>query len=860
MQLLEREPYFTDLKALLAEAVAGHGRMALVSGEAGIGKTSLLERFTLDQRGARVWWGACDRLFTPRPLGPLHDIALQMRADWPARLEVESDRAALFSAFLNELQLEATIVVIEDVHWADEATLDLLKFLGRRIQRTRALLIVTYRDDEIGPRHPLRTVLGEVGTSSAIRRLVLTPLSEKAVRTLIGPQTFEAAVLHRQTGGNPFFVTEILAGGTSGVPETIRDAVLARAARLSPSARAVLEAAAIIGGRIEPWLLAEVTGAEAYAVDQCLHVGMLVANANWLMFRHELARQTILDAIAPHQQVVLHRLVLAALKASPITRTDDARLAHHAEAVGDREALLTYAPAAARHAASASAHREAANLYALARRFASDLPADQYALLLEAYAVECDAIGQQADGIAARRTAIDLWRALDNRLKQGENLAHLMTMLNRVGQNAEAQQVSREAIDILEALPAGRELALAYRMQAAVCLVNRDCEDALAWAQKALHLAEQFEAAEVLAAIHVTSGTAWLFLDYARGCANLESKIDWAQQAGLSGRVAHMYSNLTAASGEVFQLSRGEQYAVTGIAFALERDLDSHRLYMQAWQAMIWLYLGRWAEAAQQAATVLNSSGVTVISRIATLTALGRVRSRRGDDEAAATLDEALTFAARADNLQRLGPVRAARAEAAWFAADHDRVLTEARAVYDLAIAKRHPWLAGELAYWRWRGGDRFSIPDWLARPYALQLRGEWRAAAEEWKRLDCPYEQARALADGDTDALISALAVFERLGAKPAIEEVRQALRAAGVRNLPRSTTRENPYGLTARQMDILALLAESLSNTEIAVRLSLSPKTVDHHVSAVLAKLDVHSREEAAQVAKREGMVKPK
>lgn len=867
MPLLEREPCLTALHASLAEARAGQGRAVFVSGEAGIGKTALIEHFTRDQRGARVWWGACDLLFTPRPLGPLRDIALQMRGDWHTRLDAEADRAALFSAFLNELQLDTTIVVIEDAHWADEATFDLLKFLGRRIQRTRALLIVTYRDDELDPRHPLRTVLGEAGSSAAIRRLPLSPLSEKAVRALVGNRVLEAAALHRQTGGNPFFVTEILAGEagrareTIRVPETVRDAVLARAARLSPSARAVLDAAAIIGGRIEPWLLAEVTGAEAYAVDQCLHVGMLVANANWLMFRHELARQMIWEAITPHQRVVLHRLVLDALKASPITRTDDARLAHHAEAVGDAEAVLTYAPAAARRAAAASAHREAANLYALAQRYAAQLPPDQHARLLEEYAVECDAVGLQIDGIAARRTAIQLWRELGNALKQGENLAHLMTLLNRVGHNAEAQQVSRAAIDILEALPPGRELALAYRMQAAVCLVNRDCEEALAWAEKALRLAEQSEAADVLAAIHVTTGTAWLFLDYARGCAYLQDKIDWAQRAGLSARVAHMYSNLTAASGEVYQFQQAARYAATGIAYTVERDLDSHRLYLQAWQAMTYLYLGRWVEAAEVATGVLQSSGVTVISRIAALTALGRLRARSGAAEATSTLDEALQVAARADNLQRLGPVRAARAEAAWLAAEPDRlerVLAEARAVYDLAIAKRHPWLAGELAFWRWRGGDRFTPPDWIARPFALQIKGEWRAAADEWKRLDCPYEQARALADGDSEALATALAIFERLGAQPAIDVVRQRLRAAGVRNLPRATTRENPYALTARQMDILALLVEELSNAEIAVRLHVSPKTVDHHVSAVLAKLDVHSREEAAQLAKRAGLVK--
>lgn len=853
MQLLERESYFTGLKALLAEANAGHGRIVLVSGESGLGKTMLIERFTLDQHVARVWWGGCELLFTPRPLGPLRDIAAQSRSAWYDHFGAESDRAALFAAFLAELQAETTIVVIDDVHWADEATLDLIKFLGRRIQRTRALLIVTYRDDELGPQHPLRIVLGDLITSTAARRMSLSPLSKEGVHKMIGVRALDPAALHDLTGGNPFFVTEILASETGDVPTTIRDAVLARANRLSPSAAAVLQAAAVIGPRVEPWLLAEVVGAEAPAVDECLALGMLLTPGDVFTFRHELARQTILDAISPPQRLVLHRLTLDALRSSPWTRDDLARLAHHAEAANDGEAVLAYAPAAARRSSAASAHREAVSLFALAQRFAADLPPDQHARLLEEYAVECDAVGRQADSIAARRTAIELWRSQGNRLKQGENLAHLMTPLNRVGQNAEAQQVSRAAIEILEALPPGRELALAYRMQAAVCLVNRDCEEALTWAEKALHLAEQSEDAEVLAAIHVTIGTAQLFLDYARGCEYLENKIAWAQHVGLSAHVAHMYANLCSASGEVYHFKRAEQYAVSGIAHATEHDLDSHRLYTLAWQAMTYLHLGRWSEAAEIATTVLHGAGVTVISRITALAALGRLRARSGEVESAATLDEALQLASRADNLQRLGPVRAARAEAAWLAADRDRVLLEARAVYDLAIEKRHPWIAGELAYWRWRCGERFSAPDWIARPFALQIAGDWRAAAEEWKRLNCPYEQARALADGDAEAQIKALEILERLGAKPAVEEVRQKLRAAGVRNLPRSTTRENPFGLTGRQLEILALLTKDMSNAEIAARLHLSPKTVDHHVSAVLAKLEVRSREEAAAVARR-------
>lgn len=856
MNLLERDDSLAELEAALREAAAGNGRIILVCGEAGIGKTSLIEQFTRQQQDARVLWGACDSLFTPRPLGPLHDMAAQMTGSVPTLLTADGNRSAIFSALLADWQQQSTIAVFEDIHWADEATLDLLKYLGRRMQRTRSLCVVTYRDDELGPQHPLRLVLGDLVMSTAARRIALNPLSLDAVRRLTGNRTLDIDVLHEQTSGNPFFVTEVLASDQGGIPATVRDAVLSRAARLSLSGRAVLNAAAVIGTHIEPWLLAEVTQAEAGSLDENLVVGILLARGTNLVFRHELARQTILDALPPHKRVFLHQAVLDALKGSPSTQKDVIRLAHHAEAAGDRGAVLAYAPAAAEQARIARAHREAAALYALTLRYAEELPLDEHARLLETYAQECDLVGQQAEGIAARRKAADLWRAFGNPLKRGENLAYLMSMLTRVGQNFEAERVIQASIKILEALPPGPELAMAYRVQAHQCLVNRDYEEALTWADKSLNLAERFQDPEVLAAVYVTVGTALLFVDYERGCDYLEEKLVFAHDAGLDVRVAHIYSNLGSASGELFQFQRAEDYLKTGIAFATERDLDSHRLYMMAWQSLIALYQGGWQFAGEMATAVLKSPGVNVIIRITALIALGRLRLRRGDPGVDAALDEALELATKTTTVQRLGPAYAARAEAAWLAGDKQRTLAEARAVYDLAVSKRHPWFTGELAYWRWRAGDEVTLPAWTAVPFARHIVGDWQGAAEAWGELGCPYEQARALTDGDSEAQIAALNIFEQLGAQPMAEAVRQKLKAAGVQTIPRgprTTTRDNPFNLTNRQLEILDLLTESLTNAEIAARLHISPKTVDHHVSAVLAKLDVHSREEAAELARQ-------
>lgn len=854
MRILERESALTKMNTALQDAQAGNGRFLLISGESGIGKTTLVEQF-LHNQPQRVLWGACDALFTPRPFGPLYDMAGHLQGELPSLLAETLNRSAIFAACLHECQT-STIFVFEDIHWADEATLDLLKFLGRRMQQTRSLLIATYRDDELNSPHPLRLLLGDLVRYPGVERLNLTPLSLTAVRQLAQDYAGDPAELHRQTGGNPFFVSQVLASDEPGIPATVRDVVLARAARLSSAGREVLNAAAVIGQRIEPWLLDIASQAETTAVDECLALGILLAQGECFAFRHELARQTILDSILPHQRTAYHQTVLQALITSAHGPRDFAQLAHHAQAAGDRTAVLKYAPAAARQSSLAGAHREAAALYALALTYIMDQPADERAYMLEAYARECDLVGQQAEGIAARRRAADLWRELNNPLKQGENLAYLMSMLTRIGQNAEAAQVSQASIKILEDLPPGPELAMAYRVQAHQCLVNRDVTQALPWANKSLVLAEQFNDAEVLAAVYITVGTTQLFFDYESGCAYLEEKIAFAQNAGLDVRVAHIYSNLGSGSGELFHLNRAEEYLKTGIAYAAERDLDSHRLYMLAWQALMQMQQGYWQEAVQTASAVLQNLGASVIARITALIALGRVQSRRGDPDAADTLDKALELATTTATIQRLGPVRAARAEAAWLAGDSLQTLQEANAVYDLAESKQHPWFTGELAYWRWQAGETVKPQDWLAEPYARQLSGDWRGAAAAWEALGCPYEQARALTHGDGEAQKQALVLFEQLGARPMIERLRQRLQDAGVTSLPRGprlTTQENPFQLTNRQMEVWHLLAEELTNAEIAARLHISPKTVDHHVSAVLSKLHVSSREEAATLARQ-------
>jgi predicted ATPase len=302
--LLERGGFLEALNASWTDTVNGRGRLVLVAGEAGIGKTSLVREFCDRHRPPhRVLWGACDGLRTPRPLAPFIDIA-RTAGDAFAETIAHGERPAqCFAALIEELAAAApTILVIEDLHWADEATLDVMTMLGRRAETTPALAIATYRDDELVADHPLRSVLGELRVGHGVRRLALPPLSLEAVEVLATPAGADPADLYRVTAGNPFFVTEVLATRGERLPATIRDAVLARAGRLSGPARRLLEAMAVVPGRTDLWLLEAIASEVVDRLEECVASGMLDPGQVDVGFRHELARVAIEQSIPSNRK------------------------------------------------------------------------------------------------------------------------------------------------------------------------------------------------------------------------------------------------------------------------------------------------------------------------------------------------------------------------------------------------------------------------------------------------------------------------------------------------------------------------------------------------------------------------------
>jgi DNA-binding CsgD family transcriptional regulator/tetratricopeptide (TPR) repeat protein len=856
--LLERDEALLALvDSLVPVQQWSQGRVVLVSGEAGVGKTALLRRFCdAHSTSVRILWGACTPLLTPSPLAPFVEFAGSCAPNFEEVLERGATPHEISLALVRELRRkEPTILVLEDVHWADDATLDVVRLLARSHSTVSALVLMSYRDTELGRFHPLRRALGEMGSSESIRRLRLAPLSLEAVRALATPDFAEPEELYRRTGGNPFFVTEVLASGEE-IPATVRDAVLARAARLTAAGWTLLEAVALSPTQAELWLLEAIVPAALGTLDECLAAGMLTSDGGSVRFRHELARLAIEEASAPDRVVVLHRAALRALEAS--ASSDAARLSHHAEAAGDHDAVLRYAPAAAARAASVGAHREAAAQYARALRFAETSPPEKCAELWSRRSFECFLTTQDAHAEAASELAIAKYRELGDRRREGDALRWLALVQHNTGRAPDGIRVANRALSLLEQLPPGRELGMAYSALAGITLLSENREQSRDWAAKAIEVARRLEDNEVYISALGGLGASEALRGEAEGRRKLEQTLSLATEDGLDNQIGRTYVFLGMAACRERSLDKMAARVYPGLAFCEERDLAVWGRILLAMQSWLELQRGAWDQAAETTSLVLSQR--CALSSLQARIVLGLLRARRGDPDPWTPLEEADRVAQGTTQLWWTSQVAAAQAEVAWLEGRPEKIAPATEEAFRLALRLESPWPAGELAVWRRRAGVEEQVPGQTAVPYALQLAGDWTAAAEAWRRSGCTYEAALALAEADDDrALRQALDELHALGARPAAAIVARRLRERGARGLPRGprrSTRESPAGLTKRELEVLALVADGLRNGEIAERLFLSPKTVDHHVSAILRKLSVRTRAEASSEAVRLGL----
>ena len=511
-----------------------------------------------------------------------------------------------------------------------------------------------------------------------------------------------------------------------------------------------------------------------------------------------------------------------------------------------------FAPEAARQAAALGAHREAAAHYRTALDHAPADDLEARATLSEGRAYECYLVNQFDDAVEARETALDLRRQQDDLPKVGDNLSWLSRLAFIRGRGQDARKLATEAVQILERLPPGPELAMAYSAMSQLHMLAEDGPAAVEWGQRALRIAEPLGLTETVVHALNNVGTAELLVGDPAGRAKLERSLELALAHGMHEHAGRAYINLAYQALVVRDYDRVQQLLTDGIAYARERDLDSWTLYALTERSRAHLEQGLWREAEEDASAVLRAAPAAITRFVAVLV-LGCVRMRRGDQGAGPLLDEARERAWATGDIMRIGRWRPPVSRRPGSRATSRGRATMSPMPTSWPCATRSPggWGSWPVALARRRArptvrehGAALSAGDWW------RLAGGRRClAAAEVSLRGSPGPGARQPAGAAAGA-----GHPDRAGRRPGSRDdpARPACRGCSWYSRgPRTATRHNPLGLTERQLAILRLLAEGLSNKEIAARLRIAPKTVDHHVCAVLAKLEVSTRKQAARHA---------
>lgn len=859
VELLERETALLALAGVVDTARRGRGAVAVVTGEHGIGKTSLVGHFAREiTPDVRVLWGSCDDLSTPRPLGPFRDIAAALSVDQDGELLASEPPHRFHSVLLRELEAaeRPTLLVVEDVHWADEATLDAVTLLGRRIADVAAVLVLTFRSGDVAPTHPLHAALGAIQRNTTLH-LTLAPLSYAAVTRLAGDR--DADRIYGATRGNPFFVTEMVAAPPDELLLSVANAVLGRCARLGPESSDLVELVSMVPSRITTEVLDVVRPDWARAAEEPERHQLLTVNPPYVHFRHELARVAIRSNLPTTRQRRLHAQIVDGLLA---TQADPAEIVHHAEVAGRTDTVATYALTAAHQAATLESYREAWKHFRRASEFADRFDTATQAALFEQYAQTAYQVGHMGEAFSAAERAIAAYRQQGDESAVGRLLGTRSHFFWVVGDGNAAWQQVRSSIQLLE--PAGPTAALAgaYNQLADLATLSGRAEEALLCGDRALRLAEQLGSDYAKWRALVAMGVAHMQCDPDDDHV-LHAAVDGARVAGAHDAVVTGLIGLVFLNFFWVRPDRALEYAREGLEYAETHQRDALQDYLQANRAWLWLRSGWWPEAEASARMVLDrQSSRGMVSELQAKVALTELAVRRGDPDAGDRLAALAEEAYRTRELKRLGPVLELQIE---WALTRDEPLPVASFEQVLATVGDEPARSGyggaRLAAW----GTVLGLPTVFRGkapfPHAAMMRQNWAEAAAGFGAVGWRYDRALMLSCCDDEpALAEAMEIARAFGATPLLDRVSRKLRATG-RMIPRgpaASTRSNPAGLTDRQLEILGLIADGLTNAEIAKRLTISPRTIEHHVSSVLAKLDVTTRRDAARQAVELGVLR--
>jgi DNA-binding CsgD family transcriptional regulator len=862
MELIERDDFLTSLRGGFKKAASGEGHCFFIMGEAGIGKTSLVKTFLKEVADESIEYvGACDSLFTPRPLAPLYDLALQINEEWVQEIHSVSSRTELFTKFVHELsqRQRPVVVVFEDIHWADEATIDFVKFFARRISRTKCLFILTCRDDEVNQPYHLRNVMGELAPDT-FTRIQLTPLSRQAVQKMADEKGYDGEDVYSISGGNPFYVNEILASYSLGVPDNVKDSILSVYNRLNDKTKNAWQLLSVVPEGLE---LLKIESSCQEAIADCMEKKILIIKNNKVVFKHELYRRTIEISLSPFKRIELNKKLLDVCLNSFEQDGEIERIVHHAKNANENELVVKYAPMAAKQAASVGAHIEASKLFLTAIEYSEGCAREQVVKFYEDYAYECYLTNQIKEAIIYQMKALKIWQEQNEIEQIGNSLRFLSRLWWFEGNRQQAENFARKSVEVLDKQPFSKAKAMAYSNMSQLEMLVDNTDDCIYWGEKAIAIAREVGDEETI--VHAMSSMGSTLMLHSsskqKGIGLLQESLSISLKNSYHEHAARAYAALASNGVTIKDYAFGKKMLEKGINYCDERDLDSLKLYMLAWKARLNLETGNWEEACTIANKLLRKENLLPVIKIGALVVAATIKIRKGGQDALPLLLEAKTMALKTIELQRIIPVLTALLEYEWITGKcfiEQEVLDRS---IDLFVRAEKYSEQSRFDFWL-KSVRKQCLP--INEKYKSNKTSDAKIVSEEavsWEKIGCPYEQALCLSKGNSDDTRKALSIMQKLGANAVCEKLKMEMRSSGIKKIPRGirqSTKINPAQLTNRELDVLQLLKTGVQNKEIAQSLFISPKTVDHHISSILFKLEVNSRSKAVTEAARLGILK--
>ena len=795
--LLERDTQLRTLGDVVDGLGATGGKVVLIRGEAGIGKSTLVTAFAdARARDAHVYIGGCDDLFIPRALGPFWDIA---RVE-PSLMEPldAGDRSRLLEAVLALLSRRPrpTIVILEDTQWADEATLDAIRFLGRRMTRTNGMLVLTYRDGDVDLDHPLRSVIGDIPAQSVVR-IQLGGLSLDAVTAMVGASGLVPRKVLEATRGNPFLVHEMTAAPEAGLA-SLQDSVMARVRRLSIGAQEMLKILSVIPEPVDVSSVLRLDLVDEGRLDECERRGLLDQEGGRVTFRHELIRKAVQSTLTTGERLACNRAVLRGLP----EETHPCLLIHCAVEARDIDRLVFLAPRSARYGAATGSHIEAVEDFRVLAPYLDRLDPAERGPLLEDWAREEYLVDSIAEAIRLNAMSQAHYRKAGDARSLSRLLAHAALYHEIAGQREQAEAFAGEAISVLGSNPAGPDLARALEANAYLHSMAGNVATVLDLVDRTLKAGGPEIDDVILIRSLNHRGNAANVAEYPSGRASLDEARERAQAAGEWHEESRALLNHAWAAAEAQDLQIAADYAQRAIASAVRHEQVALEYSAKAQYARVLELLGRWDEAADLARDVIDSA---TISQLVARPILAVLDVRKGRPSVDAELLRLWEMASAAKEFQRLGPAAIAIAEHAWLSGRAVVPIGDLNEIVWLGLDRGFRWSPGKLATWLWRLGQLKEPAAGIANPYRLLMEGRSAEAAFAWSTKGVPYERALALMHGSVAEVYEALETFESLGATAVAARVRKDLREQGV-PVPRGKAREtrrHAAGLTARQAE---------------------------------------------------------